>query len=140
MQIRKINNRVQWNDLIGVELITKSSKIVCSNHENDKLYIQEWPLEEITGVTSVIPTLNTEQCLAHLAIFGYAITLVDGFGYSQETIQKAQGLMQAGFSKLIKADNNYMVDNIFQQNILLEDELQYLLSNNIQEINLSEIK
>lgn len=140
MQIKKINNRVQWNDLIGVELITKSSKIVCSNHENEKLYIQEWPLGEITGITSVIPTLNTEQCLAHLAIFGYTITIIDGFGYSQETIQKAQGLIQAGFSKLLKLDNNYMVDDVFQQNILLESELQHLLDNNILEINLSEIK
>lgn len=140
MQIRKINNQIQWNDLIGIELVTKSSKIVCSNHENDKLYIQEWPTGEITGVTSVIPTLNTEQCLAHLAIFGYVITVVDGFGYSQETIQKAQGLVQAGFSKLLKLDNNYIVDGIFQQNILLESELKHLLDNNILEINLSEIK
>lgn len=140
MEIRRINDQINWKELIGIELETSTSKIVCSNHENDKLYIQEWPLGQLTGVTSVIPTLNTEQCLAHLAIFGYVITLIDGFGYSQETIQKAQGLIQAGFVKLIKLENNYMVDNIFQQTFLPESELQFLLDNNVLEINLSEIK
>ncbi|MEG0069735.1 MAG: hypothetical protein RR191_05615 [Cetobacterium sp.] len=140
MEIRIINNVIHWEDIIGKRIQNKKNEIVCSNFEEDKLYIQEWLENSTTGITSVISTLDSEKCLAHLKLFGYDLKLIDGFAYSSETIQKAQGLILAGFNKLIKTDNNYMVDNIFQQNILLEDELQHLLSNNILEINLSEIK
>lgn len=140
MKVNVKNGEIQWGDIIGVEFIHNNTRVVCSSYSDNSLYINEWIGEEITGKTSVITTLDTDKCLAHLKIFGYEIEVTDIFSYSNETIQKAQGLVQAGFSKLIKVDNNYIVDNVFQQTILLENELQYLLDDNILEINLSEIK
>lgn len=130
---------IQWEDIIGVEFIHNDTKVVCSGYSDDSLYINEWVGEDVTGKTSVISTVDKNKCLAHLKIFGYEIEFVSVFAFSNETVQKAKGLVQAGFSKLIKTENNYMVDNIFQQNILLENELNYLLENSISEISLSEI-
>lgn len=140
MRVNVKSGIIQWGDIVGKEFIYNNARIVCSSYENDSLYINKWIGEDITGYTAMIPTVNKEECVAHLEIFGYVIEFIDVFVYSSETIQKSKGLIQAGFAKLIKQDTNYMVDNIFQQNILLEDELQYLLSNSIPEINLSEIK
>ncbi|MEG1009820.1 MAG: hypothetical protein RSF67_08445, partial [Clostridia bacterium] len=121
MKIRIKQEKIQWQDLIGKEIINNNLKVVCSAFEEDKLYINEWINDNLTGHTSVISTLDTAKCISHLQIFGYELEFEEVFAYSSETIQKAQGLILAGFNKLIKIDNNYMVDNIFQQNILLED-------------------
>lgn len=140
MEVNIKNEEIQWVDIVGVEFIFNNTRVVCSSYNDNSLYINEWIGEEITGKTSVISTLDTDKCLAHLNIFGYTIEFVNMFAFSSSTIQKAQGLIQAGFTKLIKSENNYMVDNIFQQNILQENELQYFVDNSILEINLSEIK
>lgn len=140
MKVNVKNGEVQWGDIIGVEFTHNNTRVVCSAYSDNSLYINEWVGEEVTGKTSVISTIDKEKCLAHLKIFGYVIEFVDVFTFSNETIQKAKGLVQAGFTKLIKVENNYMVDNIFQQNILLENELNYLIENSVSEMNLSEIK
>lgn len=140
MEVNIKNEEIQWGDIVGIEFTHGNTRVVCSSYNDNSLYINEWIGEEITGKTSVISTLDTDKCLAHLTIFGYTIEFVNNFTFSNFTIQKSQGLIQAGFIKLIKIENNYTVDHIFQQNILLDNELQYLLDNNILEINLSEIK
>lgn len=140
MQVTIKKNKIQWQDLIGKEIFHENTRVVCSSYENYSLYINEWIGEDITGKTAVITTIDANKCLAHLKIFGYEIEFLEVFNFDDISIQKSQGLIQAGFTKLIKSESNYMVDNIFLQSFLLENELQYLLDNNIIELNLSEIK
>lgn len=136
MRVTVKNNQIQWQDLVGKEFLYENIRVVCSAHENDSLYINEWIGTNITGKTSVISTIDRNKCLAHLKIFGYQIEFIELFEYSERTVRKIEGLIQAGFTKLIKSENNYMVDNIFLQSFLLENELQYLLSDEIEEIKL----
>lgn len=75
-----------------------------------------------------------------LNIYSFELVFEDGSKFYQETITKAQGLIQAGFSKLIREEDNYTVDGVFPQNFLTEEELTYLLSEGIEETLLSDIK
>lgn len=140
MKISIKNDKIQWTDIIGKELKNANVKVICSAYENDKLYINEWFDNNLTGLTSVISTLDSEKCISLLKIFGYNLEFINTFSYSLETIQKAHGLVLAGFNKLIKVDNNYSVDNVFLQTFLLETELQHLLKDNVLELSLQEIK
>lgn len=131
--------------LVGYRFVFEDKKIRIyefdGNTGNLKLAIDinENGVDEITEEVSL--SLGLDRFLKTLKEnYNLEIILVEGISFFNETIQKARGLIQAGFTKLIKADSNYMVDSIFQQNILLENELQYLLDNNILEINLSEIR
>lgn len=138
MKVAIKNNKIQWQDLIGKEFLYENTRVVCSTYEDESLYINEWIGMDVTGRTSVISTLDKERCLSHLKIFGYQIEFIEIFQYSKTTIRKIEGLIQAGFIKLIRRGNNYMVDNLFEQNILLDDELQNLLDNEIEEKKLTD--
>lgn len=145
LEIKIINNIPKFEDLVGYffKFENKNIRIYEYNSNNGNLKlaidINNNGVDEITEEISL--SLGLDRFLKTLKDnYGLEILLINGFNYTQDTIRKARGLIQAGFSKLIQADSNYMVDGVFQQNILLEDELQYLLSNNISEINLSEIK
>lgn len=138
MKVAIKNNKIQWQDLIGKEFLYENTRVVCSAYEDESLYINEWIGMDVTGRTSVISTLDKERCLSHLKIFGYQIEFIEIFQYSKTTIRKIEGLTQAGFIKLIRRSNNYMVDNLFEQNILLDDELQNLLDNEIEEKKLTD--
>ena len=139
MKINIKNNEIQWNDIVGKDLLCKNTRVVCSAFSEDKLYINEWIGNDLTGITSVISTIDTDKCLAHLKIFGYSISFEEVFNYSLTTIQKAHGLVLAGFNEIIKVENNYLVDNIFTQTFLLENELNHLLKHNIKNLKISEI-
>lgn len=145
IKVKVINDIPKFESLVGYYFKFNDKNIRIyeynSNNGNLKLAIDvngngvDEVTEEISlslGIDRFVKTLKEN--------YGLEIILESGFVFSQETTQKAQGLMQAGFYKLIKTDNNYTVDNIFQQSILLDPELKYLLDNNVLEINLSEIK
>lgn len=145
LEIKIINNIPKFEDLVGYffKFENKNIRIYEYNSNNGNLKlaidINNNGVDEITEEISL--SLGLDRFLKTLKDnYGLEILLINGFNYTQDTIQKAQGLIQAGFVKLIKSENNYIVDNIFQQTFLLENELQYLLNNNILEINLSEIK
>ncbi|MGL5314664.1 MAG: hypothetical protein ACRC92_15545 [Peptostreptococcaceae bacterium] len=140
MKIKIKNDEPQWMDIVGKEFTHNNIRVVCSSFESECLYINEWIGKEVTGRTSVISTVDKDRCLAHLEIFGYKIELIEMFVYSEMTLKKIEGLIQAGFTKFIREGDNYMVDGIFRQNILSDEELQHLLKSNITEINLLEIE
>lgn len=142
MEISIKNNKIIWGDLVGKETKIESRKVICTSYDSveNKLYIGEW-FSETNGSTSVISTVDSKRCLEHLKLFGFTeITFKNIFSFSKESIHKSEGLIMAGFKKLIKVENNYSIDNIFPQSILLKEEIDYLLNNNFQEISLSEIK
>ncbi|WP_432204445.1 hypothetical protein ACQ9ZF_05145 [Cetobacterium somerae] len=140
LEISIKNNKICWEELVGKEHDELGYKVLCWQYDSElnKVKINEYHNE--IAYTNDIVLADTERALIQIKNLGFEIILKETFFFLQDTIQKAQGLIQAGFSKLIKSENNYMVDNIFQQTFLLENELQYLLDNNILEINLSEIK
>lgn len=133
------NREIDWLSIVGKEFKHNLTRVVCSAFVENKLYIQEWVGDNLTGVTSVISTIDSEKCIAHLKIFGYQLTFEEKFYFSIETIQKVEGLILAGFKKLKLNNDNYTVDDIFQENFLTLEEKAYLLNNNIAEIFLKEI-
>ncbi|MGL6098653.1 MAG: hypothetical protein ACRC0G_03400 [Fusobacteriaceae bacterium] len=72
--------------------------------------------------------------------YGVIVNFVDTFSYSQEAITKASGLVLAGFEKITMVNGIYFVDGIFEQSFLREEELQYLLSNDFQDVLLLDIQ
>ncbi|MGL5099172.1 MAG: hypothetical protein ACRC6B_03905 [Fusobacteriaceae bacterium] len=71
--------------------------------------------------------------------YGIKIEIAEGYSYSHEATAKAQALSYAGFTKLIRQDNDFTVDGVFAQNFLSQEELDQLLNDNIEELLLSEI-
>lgn len=143
VELKRIGDKIDFTNLVGRESGVLDKKTLIYSWDNDRkelgIMINNTEDERV-GTETISLAFGLVTFIEKLEAYGFNVTITDGISYSVGTRNKAQGLIQAGFYKLIKIDNNYMVDNIFQQNILLEDELQYLLSNNIQEINLSEIK
>lgn len=143
VELKKIGNKIDFTNLVGKESVIQDKTTMIYSWDNDRkelgIIINNMEGNRV-GTETISLAFGLVTFIEKLEAYGFDVTITDGISYSVNTRNKAQGLMQAGFSKLIKVDNNYIVDNIFQQNILLEDELQYLLNNNISEINLSEIK
>lgn len=54
---------------------------------------------------------------------------------------KINGLIQAGFKSIYinNSKTNYNVDNIFEQNFMSNEEVQYLIKNNIENIELKNL-
>lgn len=144
LTINKIGDKISFEELVSskTNYLNKIMYIYMFDGNTNELHIaiknEETEMLEATEKISL--ALGIEIFLEKLEGYGFEVVVKQGFCYSIETVSKVQGLIQAGFSKLIRLDNNYMVDNIFQQNILLEQELKDLLESNISEINLSEIK
>lgn len=145
MEIKVIDGVCKFEDLVGhrFKYLDRNIRIYefDSNAGNLKFAIDlnGNGIDEITEEISL--SLGLDRFLNILKNnYGIDINLVVSFSYSTDTTNKVQGLIQAGFAKLIRVDNNYMVDNLFLQNFLLENELDYLLQNNIEEIELSKIE
>lgn len=143
VELKKIGDKIDFTNLVGKESVIQDKTTMIYSWDNDRkelgIIINNMEGNRV-GTETISLAFGLVTFIEKLEAYGFDVTITDGISYSVNTRNKAQGLMQAGFSKLIKVDNNYIVDDIFQQNILLEDELQYLLNNNISEINLSEIK
>lgn len=144
VELKRLNDKIDFTNLVGKESIVDNKTVLIYSWDNDRtelgLMITENSNRKHIGTEVISLAFGLVTFITKIEGYGFSVKIVDGVSYSQETIQKAQGLAQAGFVKLIKLENNYMVDNIFQQTFLLENELQYLLENNVLEINLSEIK
>lgn len=143
VELKRIGDKIDFTNLVGKESVVLDKKTMIYSWDNDRkelgIIINNMEGNRV-GTETISLAFGLVTFMEKLEAYGFSVVITDGISYSADTKNKAQGLIQAGFFKLIKVDNNYMVDNIFQQNILLEDELQYLLSNSIPEINLSEIK
>lgn len=141
MEIRYFNGKLDWQSLVGkwVKLDDRSVVATAYDETDCSLYVGEFFPNNI-GQTTKVALLDVENGMKILSILGYDLTIVDGVTFSNETTNKAQGLVLAGFSKLIKQDMNYSVDGIFQQTILSQEELEYLLNEGIEELLLSDIK
>lgn len=143
VELKRIGDKIDFTNLVGKESIVLDKKTMIYSWDNDRkelgIIINNMEGNRV-GTETISLAFGLVTFIEKLEAYGFSVVITDGISYSVDTKNKAQGLIQAGFFKLIKVDNNYMVDNIFQQNILLESEIQYLLENNIQEINLSEIK
>lgn len=143
VELKRIGDKIDFTNLVGKESVVLDKKTMIYSWDNDRkelgIIINNMEGNRV-GTETISLAFGLVTFMEKLEAYGFSVVITDGISYSVDTKNKAQGLIQAGFFKLIKVDNNYMVDNIFQQNILLEDELQYLLSNSIPEINLSEIK
>ncbi|MGL5658201.1 MAG: hypothetical protein ACRDDK_03885 [Cetobacterium sp.] len=143
VELKRIGDKIDFTNLVGKESVVLDKKTMIYSWDNDRkelgIIINNMEGNRV-GTETISLAFGLVTFIEKLEAYGFSVVITDGISYSVDTKNKAQGLIQAGFFKLIKVDNNYMVDNIFQQNILLEDELQYLLSNSIPEINLSEIK
>ncbi len=143
VELKRIGDKIDFTNLVGKESVVLDKTTMIYSWDNDRkelgIIINDMEGNRV-GTETISLAFGLVTFIEKLEAYGFNAVITDGISYSVDTKNKAQGLIQAGFSKLIKADSNYMVDSIFQQNILLEDELQYLLSNNISEINLSEIK
>lgn len=145
IEIKIVGGVPRFEVLVGHRFIFEDKKIRIYEYDGNTgslklaIDIHGNGIDEVTE--EITASLGLDRFISSLREnYGLDVVLVEGFSYSIETIQKARGLVLAGFNKLIKAEDNYMVDNIFQQTFLIEDELQYLLENNVLEINLSEIK
>lgn len=143
VELKRIGDKIDFTNLVGKESVVLDKKTMIYSWDNDRkelgIIINNMEGNRV-GTETISLAFGLVTFMEKLEAYGFSVVITDGISYSVDTKNKAQGLIQAGFFKLIKVDNNYMVDNIFQQNILLEDELQYLLRNSIPEINLSEIK
>lgn len=143
IEIKKKGDYIDFTELVGKESSVVDKKTLIHKWDNDRkelgIIINDENNIQI-GAEIVSLAFGLVVFMEKVSSYGFEVIVTDGISYSSETKQKAAGLTLAGFYKMIKKDENYMVDNIFQQNILLESELQYLLENNILEINLSEIK
>lgn len=143
VELKKIGDKIDFTNLVGKESVVLDKKTMIYSWDNDRkelgIIINNMEGNRV-GTETISLAFGLVTFMEKLEAYGFSVVITDGISYSVDTKNKAHGLIQAGFFKLIKVDNNYMVDNIFQQNILSEDELQYLLSNDIPEINLSEIK
>lgn len=143
VELKRIGDKIDFTNLVGKESVVLDKKTMIYSWDNDRkelgIIINNMEGNRV-GTETISLAFGLVTFMEKLEAYGFSVVITDGISYSVDTKNKAQGLIQAGFFKLIKVDNNYMVDNIFQQNILLEDELQYLLSNSILEMNLSEIK
>ncbi|MGL6101119.1 MAG: hypothetical protein ACRC0G_16035 [Fusobacteriaceae bacterium] len=143
IELKIINNNIQFIDLVGKTTFFLEREMQIydwdNNHKDCGIIINNLSGVQV-GVERVSLGLGLEIFIEKMAGFGFEIKIVQGFAYSQETIQKAQALTVAGFSKLIKENDNYSVDNIFAQNFLTQEELEYLLSEEKEEILLSDIK
>ena len=143
VELKKVGDKIDFTNLVGKESIVSDKKTMIHSWDNDRkelgIIINNTEGSRV-GTETISLAFGLVTFMEKLESYGFSVVITDGINYSVDTKNKAQGLLQAGFSKLIKVDNNYMVDSVFQQNILQENELQYLLSNNISEINLTEIK
>lgn len=143
VELKRIGDKIDFTDLVGKESVVLDKTTMIYSWDNDRkelgIIINDMEGNRV-GTETISLAFGIVTFMEKLETYGFNVAITDGISYSADTKNKAQGLVQAGFSKLIKVDNNYMVDNVFQQNILQENELQYLLEKNVLEINLTEIK
>ncbi len=112
-----------WSDMlnqISYKAVRKS---------DDSIFLESMSTEDLNRLKELF-----------LNIYSFELFFEDESKFYPETITKAQGLIQAGFSKLIRGGNNYTVDGTFIQNLLTQEELDYLLNEGVEEILLSDIK
>lgn len=134
-------DKITWESLVGKVSVSEYGKTECFDYT-------EYPTESISIVekyngksyTHKIPILDILSLCETLSRLGYSIVFDEVIKLSMTAVAKAQGLVQAGFSKLIKQEDNYTVDGIFPQTFLTKEELDYLLSEGIEEMLLSDIK
>lgn len=141
MKLNRLSNGdLNWIELVGVEILSpQDTKIICTSYSDNKLYIGEW-ISEIEGYTNVITTLDEDRALKQLELLGYNIVITrDLLVFSEETKVKVTGLIQAGFTYMIKSEDNFKVENLFIQNVLKQEELEQLLLRNIERIELIQI-
>lgn len=143
IKLKRVGDKIDFTSLVSKECI-KDDKVILiydwNNETKDLGLIIQNNLREQIGVERISLALGLQTFIEKLNGYGFNIVIEDGIIYSLETIQKAHGLVLAGFNKLIRVENNYSVDNVFLQTFLLESELQHLLNDNVLELNLSEIK
>lgn len=143
VKLKRVGDKIDFTSLVSKECIKDDKIILIYDWNNDSkdlgLLIQNNMREQI-GVERISLALGLQVFIEKLNGYGFNIVIEDGIIYSLETIQKAHGLVLAGFNKLIRVEDNYSVDNVFLQTFLLETELQHLLKDNILELNLTDIK
>ncbi|WP_330111969.1 hypothetical protein VSU16_04770 [Cetobacterium somerae] len=143
VELKRIGEKIDFTNLVGKESVVLDKTTMIYSWDNDRkelgIIINNMEGDRV-GTETISLAFGLVTFIEKLESYGFNVVITDGISYSVDTKNKVQGLIQAGFVKLIKLENNYMVDNIFQQTFLLENELQYLLENNVLEINLFEIK
>lgn len=141
MEIKHFNNKLDWKSLVGIIIHLPDREVIATHYDEQdySLYVGEFFQNNI-GQTTKLALMDEEKALEILKILGYELELVDGFNYSQESKTKAKALIVVGFSILLRQGNNYTVDGMFPQNFLTQDELDHLLSEDIEQIELSEIR
>jgi hypothetical protein len=143
VELKKNQDKIDFTELVGKETIYSDRVILIHLWDNDRkelgVIIKDLNKNQI-GAEVISLAFGLVVFIEKLEGYGFQVVITEGLSYSLETIQKAQGLIQAGFEKLIKNNDVYTIDSIFPQTILREDELQHLLENSIEELRLSEIK
>lgn len=144
--INKINipinkNLMKWESLVGEESESIHGKTICYNYTTDPVCSLEIA-EEYLGkkYSHKIPILDTVFVCGLLDNLGFEIVFEEQSEYTMDSITKAQALIVVGFSRLIKQNDDYSVDNVFTQNFLTQEELAYLLDEGVEEMLLSDIK
>lgn len=112
-----------WSDMlnqISYKAVRKS---------DDSVFLESMSTEDLNRLKELF-----------LNIYSFELFFEDKSVFYKETTIKAQALIVAGFSRLIKQNDDYSVDNVFTQNFLTQEELGYLLKEGFEEIPLSDLK
>lgn len=144
MVIKYIENELKLSEHMQKEYVSENFNIViCEfSHELNYVLIKATDIKNSRFFVEKIDTGDLER-FKNSILSLYGIEVIFEYTkavFSKVSINKAQALVIAGFTKLIRQGDNYTVDNIFPQNFLTQEELDYLLKENIEEILLSEIK
>ncbi|MGL6098441.1 MAG: hypothetical protein ACRCZ9_00860 [Fusobacteriaceae bacterium] len=145
IEIKKKGDYIDFTELVGKEGVVGDKKTLIHKWDNERkelgIMINDESGSQI-GAEVVSLAFGLITFMEKVSSYGFEVVITNGVLYSTETKQKAQGLIQAGFSKLIVNDDNinYTVDGIFTQTLLTEDELAECLDSNLSEIELINIK
>ncbi|MGL5717211.1 MAG: hypothetical protein ACRCX2_29640 [Paraclostridium sp.] len=143
IELKKYGENIDFTSLVGNESSSQGKKTLiyswCANKRELSIMIKD-ENDTLVGAETISLAFGIIVFIEKLNMYGFNVTISDGIIYSPSTIHKAAGLLQAGFHKLIKNNDNYTIDNIFEQNILDEKELNMLINSDVTEINLIDIK
>ncbi|MGL6167454.1 MAG: hypothetical protein ACRC0Y_04105 [Fusobacteriaceae bacterium] len=145
IEIKKKGDYIDFAELVGKEVTVKGKKTLIHKWDNERKELGVMVSDEMgsqLGAEVVSLAFGIITFIEKVNSYGFDVIITEGILYSYNTKQKAQGLIQAGFSKLIiNNDNtNYTVDGIFTQTLLTEDELVECLNSNLSEVELMNVK
>lgn len=127
-QLSVINGLVMWDELVGLEYNLKDYKVIVIGYyyQDNKILIAEYRQEG--NYTNEILTVDTEKTIEILKTFDIYVELVEKFAWSNQTIEKARGLKQAGFNTITYDidKRTSLLNNSLEFNIFTSEEILYI--------------